>query len=1115
MVFSNTMLRSSILAVCASLLVSNFAQGREAPIRVGIYQDEPEVFRDENNQPAGFWPELLEEIAETEGWTLEYIPCQWESCLVALENSVLDLMLNIAYSPERERRFDLNNEVVISSWSVIYTRQENVVNSIVDLDAKRLGVLEDSIQHQALVQRARQFDVKPIFIELVNYETLLEQLESGKIDAAVLNKFVGGFAESQYAIAQTNILVAPTQVYFGAPVGENADVLRGIDQHLRRLKATPDSAYYQLLETWLTPKPPLSWHEVRQIALIPAVILVGMLAIAVSVWNRSLRAEIERRTRTENLLQKNEEQLRLALELTHICLWDWDIQRDRVEWNDNHFHLPGLAADAVEPTYEQWSQAIHPDDRERVTRAVKKAAETQTAYLEEYRIIHSDGSVHWILGHGSGVADETGNVNRMLGVMLDITTRKQTKEALRQSEVVQQQILQAIPDLLIWMRADGTYEGIAGGGNLTKLAPENNVSGLNQYEILPPALADTRKQAVAEVLRTGQVQRYEQTVTLEDRVQYEEVRVVPIEADKVLVIIRNISDRKQAEIALADSEQRYRIVTENMTDLVCLHRPDGQFAYITPSCESLLGYTRDELIGRSPYALFHEDDVIQIRLAHDEILSGNSVSITYRIRHKSGQYIWLETLAKSILDASGQVTHLQTTSREVSDRVLIEQQLRYDALHDALTNLPNRLLLIERLELAIKRSRRQSGFYFAILFVDVDRFKVINDSLGHSIGDELLITLAQKFCNFVRETDLVARIGGDEFVILLEDIEVPGAAETIAERILEDLRLPLIIKEQEIFVSASIGIVSQPIKYQKAEDLIRNADIAMYRAKGDGRAGYAVFNPKMHAQVMERMHLENDLRRAIDAQEFVLVYQPIVSLKTLRIIGFEALIRWQHPTMGLLTPNRFIDIVEETDLIIPLGEWVLLTACQQVAMWQAHNPQMKDLRLTVNLSVKQLKSAVLIPQLNKVLTQTHIPPPCLTLEITESLLVENIGETSFLLNQVQSMGFTISIDDFGTGYSSLSYLHQLPVDSLKIDRTFVSPDEPTLRNQTIAESIVGLSNLLELKTIAEGIETPQQLQWLQTLHCEYGQGYLFSKPVSASEAQRLLEEENAFAQILA
>ncbi|HEY9890001.1 MAG TPA: EAL domain-containing protein [Candidatus Obscuribacterales bacterium] len=1207
-----------------------------SPIRVGVYHNPPKVLVTPADHPAGFWPELLAAIGEAEGWTLEYIPCEWENCLTLIDTGELDLMVDVSYSPERSSRFDFHQEVVVSSWSVVYVRAGDRLNSLLDLDGQRVGVLEDGVQYEYLTRQAAEFAIAPAFVEVADYDTMLRWLDNGTIDVAVMNKFTGGLAESRYPIAPTNVLVAPTQDYFVAPAGQNADLLAAIDEQLRLLKADPESVYYQLEAQWLEANPALSWQELWQRLLGPALVGVGLVAIAVLLWNRRLRRAIQQQQTAEQALKESEawlqrvlvaaeiicweenlttgtiryfglrpaaqrpgqhgftsaadflqqsihpedrarvqaaraqaiatngdltiehrlllpdqqvwwvlttgqaigdrhgqpthlvgsslniterklaeqslqisaEQLRLSLEVTNIGIWDWHTDSDQVEWSDNHFRLMGYEPGSITPDFQAWRQAVHPDDLDRIDQAINRALRSQTQYMEEYRIVHPDGTVRWVMGHGHTLTDDQGHTVRMLGVLLDITDRKEIEEALRESEAIKRQVLEALPDLLVWMKADGTCEEVAGGSNVIDLFEPAESVGVNQYVALPPDLATKRRQAIAAVLATGEIQVYEQAVEINGITQYEEVRVVPATTDRVLVIIRNISDRKQAEIALAESEQRYRIVTENMTDLVCLHAPDGRYLYVTPSCQALLGYGQAELVGKNPYEFFHPEDLDEIHRSHGTALLGDPPPVRYRFRHQDGHYLWLETLTKSILDETGQVVHLQTTSREVSDRVAMEQRLRHDAFHDALTQLPNRLLLQERLNLALKRARRHADFQFVVLFIDFDRFKVINDSLGHAIGDQLLTAIAQKFQSFIRDTDLVARLGGDEFVILLEEVESPNAAVQVAERILEDLRSPFLIGGQQIFISASIGIVVGKPEHANAETLIRNADIAMYRAKADGRASYAIFDPAMHAQVLQRMQLENDLRRALEQGEFTLFYQPIVALKSLQIVGFEALLRWQHPTQGLLTPDKFIPIVEETDLINPLGEWILLNACQQVSRWQQQYPAAQNLKLTVNLSVKQLREAILLPQLEKVLAATQIKPYSLTLEITESLFVADIDTTSRLLNQVQALGVKISIDDFGTGYSSLSYLHQLPVDSLKVDRSFVSPLETTAKNQTIAASIVGLSNLLALNAIAEGIETPEQLAWLQSLHCEYGQGYLFSRPVDATAAVQLLELES-------
>ncbi len=568
---------------------------------------------------------------------------------------------------------------------------------------------------------------------------------------------------------------------------------------------------------------------------------------------------------------------------------------------------------------------------------------------------------------------------------------------------------------------------------------------------------------------------------------------------------RDITALKQVEMALRQNEERLQLVTENMSDLVCLHQLDGQYLYVTPSCQSLLGYSPTELLGQDPYHWVHPEDQAQFRQASNWLtLTKNAVPVTYRMRKKTGDYIWLETLTKPIFDTEGKIIHLQMTSRDVSAQIKVEQQLRHDAFYDALTGLPNRHMLIERLNQIIKRVKRSPALKIAVLFLDLDHFKVINDSLGHLIGDQLLMAVAHKLNTCIREIDLAVRLGGDEFVIVLEEVSSIGDVVYIAERILRELQSPIQLHDRDIFITTSIGIVWVTSNHHQAEDLIRDADLAMYQAKSQGRGCYAIFNSTMHLQALQRLNLENDLRKALENQEFVLYYQPIVSLKTFLLQGFEALIRWEHPQRGLLTPNQFISVAEETGLIIPLGRWVFQQACQQLATWQQGISTAKNLKLSINLSAQQLQDPQLLNQLIQIIQTTGIQGENLILEITESMLIENVETTRELLAQIQLRGIQVSIDDFGKGYSSLSYLHQLSVNGLKIDRAFIHKIEQADKNYTLVDIIISLSNLLGLYTVAEGIETSQQLEWLQKRQCEFGQGFLFSKPVPSELAEKFL-----------
>lgn len=443
---------------------------------------------------------------------------------------------------------------------------------------------------------------------------------------------------------------------------------------------------------------------------------------------------------------------------------------------------------------------------------------------------------------------------------------------------------------------------------------------------------------------------------------------------------------------------------------------------------------------------------------------------------------------------------------DITDRKQVEEQLLHDALHDQLTRLPNRALFMDRLAWVLEHAKRHVNYLFAVLFLDLDRFKIVNDSLGHIIGDQLLVAIADRLQVCLRPSDTVARLGGDEFTILLSDIEDIQDVACVADQIHKQLTAPFNLNGYEVFTTASIGIALSTTGYGQPEELLRDADIAMYRAKTLGKARYEVFGKDMHTSAVARLQLEMDLRRAIERQEFQLHYQPIVSLQTGRITGFEALLRWQHPDRGLISPIEFISVTEETGLIIPIGQWVLREACSQMHEWQRQLPTLA-LTINVNLSGKQFTQSDLIEQIKQVLQETDLEACNLGLEITESVIMENTEAVSSTLFELRALGVQLHMDDFGTGYSSLSYLHRFPMDVLKIDRTFINRISAGAENLEIVQTIIVLARSLGMKVTAEGVETKEQLAQLRTLKCEYGQGYFFSKPINSKMAKTLIAEK--------
>ncbi len=579
-------------------------------------------------------------------------------------------------------------------------------------------------------------------------------------------------------------------------------------------------------------------------------------------------------------------------------------------------------------------------------------------------------------------------------------------------------------------------------------------------------------------------------------------------------IAATVQDLKQSKAALeaANSEIQqqsslFRLMADNMTDLVCLQALDGRYLYVSPSVEWILGYPSSELLGTCLCDWVHPADASSCHhLGQRHLLSGESVKAAYRMRHKLGHYVWIETLTRPILNDGGEVVQLQAVSRDVTETMRMRKQLQHDALHDSLTGLPNRKLLQDRLEVALHRARRHPNYRFAVLFLDVDRFKVVNDSLGHLIGDELLIEMASRLRSVARSADLAARLGGDEFILLMDDVADLTEVISLAEQVLAILREPLHLSSQEVFTTVSVGIVMGDRTYTEASELLRDADIAMYRAKHKGRDSYEVFNSAMHAQAMTRLQLETELRRSLleHPEEFILHYQPIVDMATAAVEGFETLVRWQHPQRGLVPPSEFIPLAEETGLIVPLSYHLMETACRQLRTWQTCCPQAQGLTISVNLAAMQLHSPGLLSHIDDILARTGLPPQALVLEITESMLIDEIQATLAVLHALRQRSISLSIDDFGTGYSSLSYLYQFPINHLKIDRSFVSQMQTSPHHHKIVETIITLAHQLGFTAIAEGIEAEAEVKTLQQLHCDLGQGYWFGKPQPAAAIEQWL-----------
>lgn len=708
------------------------------------------------------------------------------------------------------------------------------------------------------------------------------------------------------------------------------------------------------------------------------------------------------------------------------------------------------------------------------------------------------------------ICTEDGRTTGVAVFSRDITELKRERMALQQAKDQLQAVLDAVPGAVSWFSSDLKYLGINRHlAAIANLAPEDFVgkdigfmdgsSGFS--DLVKGFFASSVKESTVEV--STDVDGSPRSYLIAAQKYYQDQAAVFIGID--------ISDRKQVEEALRDSQERYALAVRGANDGLWDWNLKTEEVYYSPRWKSMLGYQESE-IGNKPdewFSRIHAEDLERVKAQIFLHFGGRSrhFESEHRVLHKDGDYRWMLSRGIAVRDADGKASRMAGSQTDITKRKQAEEQLLHDACHDMLTGLPNRALLIDRLGLAIERAKRLENHRFAVLFLDLDRFKVVNDSLGHMVGDDLLISLARRLETCLRAGDTFARLGGDEFVMLLEDIKDINDAVRVAERTHKALELPFDLNGQEVFTSTSIGIALSDTGYDRPEDTLRDADTAMYRAKSQGRSRHEVFDRIMYEQAVALLQVETDLRRAIDRHELRVHYQPIVFLATGKISGFEALVRWQHPERGLISPCDFIPIAEETSLIIPLGAWVLREACRQTRVWQKQFPTHPPLTISVNLSGKQFSQSDLVYQISQILQETDLQPNHLKLEITESVVMGNAESAIAMLFQLKALGVQLQIDDFGTGYSSLSYLHRFPTDTLKIDRSFVSRMSPNGEGSEIVRTIVTLAHNMGMSVTAEGVETLEQLTQLRTLQSEYGQGYFFSKPVNCDMAESLLVKE--------
>ena len=819
---------------------------------------------------------------------------------------------------------------------------------------------------------------------------------------------------------------------------------------------------------------------------------VSLLRISGEIFVNAIQ-----RHRTEAALRGSEQRHRLLFERNLAGVYRTTIDGRILDCNDALAQILGYSSREELMKHSAPELYQNPSHRDEYIEVLRR---DRMMTSNEISLRRKDGRDCWLV---ESVHLLDGEI--MEGTVIDITDRKLAENALRESEERYRLLVERMREGLAQADNDGVLhfvndrfcemvgytrdELIGRQGDILLAYPEDIALMREKIRLRMKHIAD----------------QYEVRIRRKDgTIVWLEIGGAPVvdAAGNVVGSIgvhNDVTERRMAEEALRESEARYRLMAENSTDMISRTSTRGILLYASDASRRLLGYEPSELVGHSFFDFVFDADRDEVRHLSSLIHESGPTTFAYRVEKKDGSLVWFETTSRSVRDVfTGKVREIVGVSRDVTERKRVEEQIEYQAYHDALTGLPNRRLFRDRLTVALAHARRMKH-PLAVMFLDLDRFKVVNDTLGHSTGDELLKAVGARLQVSLREEDSIARMGGDEFTILLADLKSTDTAAKIAQKVLDTVAMPLQIDGTELFVTTSIGIALFPSDGDTAETLLANADHAMYRAKDAGRNSYQMFTPAMNNRALERLSLENDLRHALDRGELVLHYQPQINIASGRVTGVEALLRWNRPGFGLVGPKDFIPIAEETQLIVPIGEWVLREACVQARKWRGERPN--GFRMAVNLSPRQFQHSDLPHVIASALEFSGIAPHELELEITESLAMQNTTRTISTLQRLREMGVQIAIDDFGTGHSSLNYLRSFPIDSVKIDQEFVQEIEASAADRAIVSAVIGMARGLRLRVTAEGVETESQLAFLREQGCEDVQGFLFGEPVPAEAFQ--------------
>jgi len=869
---------------------------------------------------------------------------------------------------------------------------------------------------------------------------------------------------------------------------------------------------YSLEGFLFDPAPHWSWAGYRNYLTAGALVLAGttLLIVGLLRFNRRLRQEIAERRSVQEHWFSSQRRLTEAQSMAHIGSREQDLASGVMEWSEEMYRLLGYDRTAVEATSINFLKAIGREDRPRVVQAIAEAATMPVGtYRVRYRVPLADGSSRFIEERGRVDFDAAENPVRLLSMAIDITERSRFEQALNEKEADLRTIFDSVPESICLLDREGRILDINRAGlEMIEADLPEQVLGCTAETWVAPRWREEYREMVAAVFGGESHRLTVECDGLRGTRRRVEVASVPLRdtaaggsVRALLAVGRDLTERHQAE-------QRQRLSSEvfrNTHEGIVITDAHARIVAVNPAFTEITGYREDEVLGKNPHLLTsgQQDRAFYQSLWASMLESGGWQGELWN-RRKNGE-IYPEWLTIStVRDDNGDICNYVGVFSDISQIKNSQAQLEHLAHHDPLTGLPNRLLLCARIEHAIDRALRRNE-QVAVLFLDLDRFKHINDSLGHSVGDAMLRQVAARLLRLVRRDDTVARLGGDEFTVVMESLKEAADAALLAEKLIRALTDPFLCDGHELFIGVSIGISVFPLDGGTVERLLSNADSAMYRAKEEGRNVYRYYTEEMTVRAFEHVILETQLRRAIEQDELLLHYQPQMDLGSGRVIGVEALVRWQHPELGLVAPSRFIPIAEETGLIEPMGDWVLRHACCQMKTWLDLGWPIRV--MAVNLAARQFKLPDLPGRIERLLAEIGLQPESLELEITEGALMNPNEGGLERLHELKRLGVKLAIDDFGTGYSSLAYLKRFPIDKLKIDQSFVREIPLAHADMEIAVTIMAMARNLSLVVLAEGVETQLQLDFLRDNGCDFAQGYLFSPPLPVTALEDWMKQQ--------